>query len=82
MSRHIATPLPYGRWAYLKSLHPSRGHYLHISAPIIRNPLAVKAELAHEPFQGPRWVIGRTSTYNMGRNKAKRERRAHKWGAV
>lgn len=81
MSAHVAVPLPSARWAYLKALKPSR-RYLHISAPILRNPLAIKAELAHKPFYGQQFVVAKGTTYNIGRNKAKREARRKKWGPV
>lgn len=80
MSAHVAVPLPAKRWAYLKALRPSRGRYLHVSAPILRNPLAIKAELAHEPFYGPQFVVAKGTTYNIGHNKAKREARRKAWG--
>lgn len=82
MSHHVATPLRAGRWSYLKALHPSRGRYLHVSARVVRNPLAHKAELAHKPLYGPQFVVAKGTTYNIGRNKAKRERRARTWGTA
>jgi hypothetical protein len=80
MSAHVAVPLPKKRWAYLKALQPSRGRYLHISARICRNPLAAKAELAKKPFYGPHFVAEKGTTYNIGRNKAKREALKKPWG--
>lgn len=79
MSAHVAVPLPSARWAYLKALKPSR-RYLHISAPIVRNPLAVAAQLQNKVFVGPQFLIQRPGkTYNIGRNRAKREARRKKW---
>lgn len=51
--------------------------YLHVSAPIVRNPLALAAELQNKVFVGPQFIVQRPgTTYNVGRNKAKREKRA------
>ena len=52
--------------------------FLHVSAEIVRNPKAIIAEAAGKPFFGPQFVVGRVHTYNVGRNKAKREARALK----
>lgn len=67
------------RWAYLKSLRPGPGRYLHVSAEIVRNPLAAIAEANNKLFTGPQYIVGATHTYNVGRNKAKREKLRFKW---
>ena len=58
------------RWAYLKTLRPGRGEYLHVSAAVRmipqKNPM-----LPWIP-----WTQKPGITYDVGRNKAKRERRA------
>lgn len=77
MSTHTShTGMTTARWKYLKALHPSEPRYLHLSAEIIRNPAAILAEVNKKPFFGPQYIFGRRWTYNVGRNKAKRERRA------
>ena len=48
----------------------------HLSAPIIRNPKASIAESLNMPFLGPQFIVARGTTFNAGRNQAKRDRRA------
>lgn len=57
-----------------------RERMVHISAPIIRNPQAVIAEAVNEPFFGPQFIVDKGTTFKPGRNKAKRERRARRFG--
>lgn len=47
---------------------------VHVSAPIIRNPRAALAEALGKPFNGPQYVAARGTTYNIGRNEAKRNK--------
>lgn len=63
------------RWAYLKALRPGFGHYLHVS----RGLIPVKG--ADGIVRMTPWPKGQGKTYNVGRNKAKREARA-KWAAL
>jgi hypothetical protein len=58
----------------------SRGHYTHISAPIVENPLAIIARAKKEIFHGPQMVVGHRKTLNSGRNIAKRLRRTQRFG--
>ena len=52
---------------------------VHVSAPIIRNPLAAIAEVKNEPFFGPQFVAEKGTTLKAGRNQAKRENRARRF---
>ena len=54
---------------------------VHVSAPIVRNPKAAIAESLNMPFHGPQFIVGRGTTFDMGRNKAKREKRTFRAGA-
>ena len=63
------------RWAYLCMLRPGFGHYLHVS----RGLIPVKG--ADGIVRLTPWPKGQGKTYNIGRNKAKREARA-KWAAL
>lgn len=64
------------RWAYLKALKQAEPRYIHVSAQarMIPNPLG-----DHLPWVP--WTQRPGITFNEGRNRAKRERRAHRWGA-
>lgn len=71
-NKKATTPsLPPARWAYLKALRPSRGEMVHrsVNAFMVANP-----EGAHLPTVPVIAYPGKT--FNVGRNKAKRERRA------
>jgi hypothetical protein len=50
----------------------------HLSAPVIRNPKAAVAESLNMPFHGPQFIVARGTTFNAGRNQAKRELRGGK----
>lgn len=60
---HKDIPLTPRRWEYLKSLRVVP-RMVHVSAEIIRHPITGMAQAA------------RGVTYNIGRNAAKREKRA------
>ena len=64
------TGMTESRWAYLKALRPGFGHYLHVS----RGLIPVKG--ADGIVRLTPWPNGQGKTYNVGRNKAKREARA------
>ena len=64
------TGMTESRWAYLKALRPGFGHYLHVS----RGLVPVKG--ADGIVRLTPWPKGQGKTYNVGRNKAKREERA------
>lgn len=66
------TGMTMARWAYLKALRPGFGHYLHVS----RGLVPVKGEDGIVRLTP--WPKGQGKTYNVGRNKAKREARALK----
>lgn len=70
------TGMTAARWEYLKAVRPAEPRFVHLSAEIVRNPAAFLAEVNKKPFFGPQYIVGRRWTYNVGRNKAKRERRA------
>lgn len=57
------------RWEYLKALKPAAPRYIHVSkdAKMIPHPTI--------PEQWVPWVAPHGTTYNVGRNKAKREAR-------
>lgn len=55
----------------------SRIRYVHTSVHYIINPLKIVAEQSGEIFQGPEYILTRKDgTYNVGKNKAKGEKRA------
>jgi hypothetical protein len=56
----------------------ARGNMTHVSKAFMRNPLAELAALEHKPFDGPQYLPLPGVTYNVGRNKAKREARARR----
>ena len=64
------TGMTESRWAYLKALRPGFGRYLHVS----RGLTPVKG--ADGIVRLTPWPKGQGKTYNVGRNKAKREERA------
>ena len=64
------TGMTESRWAYLKALRPGFGRYLHVS----RGLIPVKG--ADGIVRLTPWPKGQGKTYNVGRNKAKREARA------
>ena len=64
------TGMTESRWAYLKALRPGFGHYLHVS----RGLIPVKG--ADGIVRLTPWPKGQGKTYNIGRNKAKRAKRA------
>lgn len=64
----------------LAKFYASRGKYTHISAPIIRNPLAIIAEAKKEVFHGPQMVASRGRTLNKGSNIRKQIRRTRRFG--
>lgn len=70
------TGMTMARWAYLKALRPSFGKYLHISNFFVPNPAAAIAKANGKPFFGPQHVLTHGKTYNIGRDKAERERAA------
>ncbi len=53
--------------ATLSKFYRSRSNYFHISAPIIRNPLAAMAEAAGEFFAGSQFLEGKGITYKKSR---------------
>ena len=59
-----------------------RERMVHVSAQIITHPLYAMHREAGTlmNYSGPRWMVGRTSTYNVGSNKVKRVRRIVKHG--
>jgi len=64
------TGMTESRWAYLCMLRPGFGHYLHVS----RGLIPIKG--ADGIVRLTPWPKGQGKTYNVGRNKAKREARA------
>lgn len=64
----------------LAKFYASRGKYTHISAPIVRNPLAIIAEAKGTIFHGPQMVVGHRKTLNAGRNSAKRTQATRRYG--
>jgi hypothetical protein len=69
------TGLTKNRWEYLKALEPTASRYLHVSA---------HARMIADP-RGPMfplipWIQRPGMTFNAGRNKAKREKRARRFG--
>lgn len=70
-SARSRTGMTRARWAYLKALRPAPPKYLHISAyaRMVPNPI--------NPLWPPvPWVQRPGVTYDVGRNKAKRAKRA------
>lgn len=61
------TGMTESRWAYLKALRSGFGRYLHVS----RGLIPVKG--ADGIVRLAPWPKGQGETYNVGRNKAKRE---------
>lgn len=73
---HVPQSITPERWAHLNALKPS-SRYLHVSAPIVPNPAWLIAVREGKPFVGPRYLVQRPGkTYNVGRNAAKRAKRA------
>lgn len=72
MSKTSRIKLSKERWEYLKKLHPSKGKYIHTS---------VKAGMVIDPrgkeFPPIPMVMRPGDTYNVGRNKAKREKKSN-----
>lgn len=60
----------------LGQFYRSREQFLHISKRFIANPAAEAARLAGKFFTGPLWLALPGETRDIGRNKAKREKRA------
>jgi hypothetical protein len=58
----------------------ARERMVHLSAPIIRNPAAATSEALGMFFTGPQFIADKGTTFNVGRNKAKHERRARRFG--
>lgn len=65
-----------GRGQFLRS----RERMVHVSAQIIRNPQAAVAESLNMFFPGPQFIADKGVTFNVGRNKGKRERRLRRFG--
>lgn len=57
------------RWSYLKKLAVPKPRYLHVSARAAMIPNPLGANLPWVPYVAP------GTTYNIGRNAAKREAR-------
>lgn len=57
----------------------NRGVMVHVSKRFIRNPQAIQAELDNKPFDGPEFLPLHGETYNVGRNAAKREKKAKRF---
>lgn len=53
-----------------------RERMVHVSKRFMPNPAAVLAEQANKPFYGPRYLALPGETLDLGRNAAKRARRA------
>lgn len=66
----IKNPLPPKRWAYLKALRPDEPRMFHLSC------VAYMAANPAGPMLPSVPIVEKGDTYNVGRNKAKRERRA------
>ena len=64
------------RWAYLKRLPPTRDKYLHVSCHYVPHPAAQLAATQNKPYFGPHHILTTGTTYDVGRNKAKRAKRA------
>lgn len=62
----------------LGQFYREREQFVHISKRFIVNPAAELAKLAGKVFTGPHWLPLPGETLNLGRNKAKREKRAGK----
>jgi hypothetical protein len=71
MSKNVSrTGMSRKRWEYLKALHPAEPRYLHVSARISFRANPLNPIMSPVPF-----VVRPGVTYNVGRNKAKRDRR-------
>lgn len=64
------------RWAYLKRLRPAPPRYLHISCHYVPHPAATIAAAQNKSYFGPQHILTTGTTYDVGRNKAKRAKRA------
>lgn len=65
----------HAQWTRIKSIRPSAGRMAHVSKRFIRNPLSIQAEMENKPFDGVEFLPLAGETLNIGRNKAKREKR-------
>lgn len=71
-NKQSTTPnLTKARWAHIKALRVGRGDMVHQSAEVAMLPNKGGAHLPRIP-----WIQRPGITYDVGRNKAKRERRA------
>lgn len=61
-----------------KAFQRSRERLVHVSAPIIEHPLHKHHRIAGTllDYNGPQFMVDKGTTRNVGRNKAKRTRRA------
>lgn len=69
------------RWAYLKALRPSFGTLLHVSRKLVQVPkfkvVADSSGKFNRVADGFDYLPAKTgTTYNVGRNKSKREQRS------
>lgn len=80
-AEHISrTGTTESRWAYLKALRPDFGKFLHVSRKLVQVPkfkvVADSSGKLNRVTDGFDYLPAKTgTTYNIGRNKAKRERR-------
>lgn len=68
--KHVAPTISAKRWQYLKGLGLGPGRMLHKSAEVAMIPHPTNPMIPPTP-----WIQKPGETYNVGRNKAKRERR-------
>lgn len=62
----------------MSALYRSRERMVHVSAPIVMHPLFERhldaGNLRDYQYRGPRFMVGAGTTFNIGRNEAKRHR--------
>jgi len=69
-SKRVAPSLTPARWQYLKGLGLGSGRMIHQSAAVAMIPHPTNPMIPPTP-----WIEKPGHTFNVGRNKAKRERR-------
>lgn len=62
----------------LAQFYRSRERMVHTAKSFVLNPVALDAERTNQVFDGPRFLPLPGQTLDLGRNKAKREKRAAK----
>lgn len=59
------------KWLRIRALKPSEPRYLHVSAKVAMHPNPLGRHMPMLP-----WIQRPGTTFNVGRNKAKHEKRA------